>query len=42
MNNGRNIPESSSCTATYHPSQKVSNLDEPYMQDTAGEVGTSS
>ena len=29
-------------TATYIPSQKLSKLDEPDMQDTAGEVGTSS
>ena len=28
----------SSCTATYHPSWKLSNLDEPDMRDTAGEV----
>ena len=34
-------PQSSSCTATYHPSWKVSKLDEPDMQDTAGDVGTS-
>ena len=31
----------SSCTATYHPSRKLSKLDEPDMWDTAGEVGTS-
>ena len=30
------------CTATYHSSQKLPKLDEPDMQDTAGEVGTSS
>ena len=35
-------PQSSSCTATYHPSRKLSKLDEPDMRDTAGEVGTSS
>ena len=35
-------PQSSSCTAIYHPSRKISKLDEPDMQDTAGEVGTSS
>ena len=35
-------PQSSSYTATYHPSRKLSKLDEPDMQDTAGEVGTSS
>ena len=28
----------SSCTATYHPSRKLSKLDEPDMQDTAGEI----
>ena len=28
--------------ATYHPSQKLSKLDELDMQDTAGEEGTSS
>ena len=35
-------PQSSSCTATYHPSRKLSRLDGPDMQNTAGEVGTSS
>ena len=35
-------PQSSSCTATYHPSWKLLKLDEPDTQDTAGEVGTSS
>ena len=39
---GGNIPQSSSCMATYHPSWKLSKLDEPDMRDTAGEVGTSS
>ena len=29
-------------TATYHPSQKLSKLDEPDMRDAAGEVGTNS
>ena len=29
-------------TATCLPSRKLSKLDEPYMQDTAGEAGTSS
>ena len=33
---------SNSNTATYHPSQKLSKLDEPDMQNTAGEAGTSS
>ena len=32
--------QNSSCTATYHPSRKLSKLDEPDMRDTAGEVGT--
>ena len=35
-------PQSSSCTATYHPSRKLSKLDELDMCDTAGEVGTNS
>ena len=35
---GGNTPQSSSYTATYHPSRKQSKLDEPDMQDTAGEV----
>ena len=35
-------PQSSSCTATYHPSRKLSKLDELYIWDTAGEVGTNS
>ena len=34
---GNNV---SSCTATYHPSQKLFKLDEPDMRDTAGEVRT--
>ena len=34
--------QSSSCTATYHPSRKLSKLDEPDIRDTAGEVETSS
>ena len=33
---------SSCCTATYIPSRKLLNLDETDMQDTAGDVGTSS
>ena len=37
-----NTLQSSSRTATFHPSRKSSKLDEPDMQDTAGEVGTSS
>ena len=39
---GDNTPQSSSYMATYHPSRKLSKLDEPDMQDTVGEVGTSS
>ena len=38
----RQHPQSSSCMVTYHPSRKLSKLDEPGMRDTAGEVGTSS
>ena len=34
-------PQSSCCIATYH-SRKLSKLDEPDMQDPAGEVGTNS
>ena len=33
-----NTPQNSSYTATYHLSQKLSKLDKPDMQDTAGEV----
>ena len=36
------IQQNSNCTATYNPSRKLSQLDEPDMWDTAGEVGTSS
>ena len=36
------IERTTICTATYHPSRKLSKLDEPDMQDTAGEAGTSS
>ena len=39
---GGSTPQSSSYTATYHSSRKLSKLDEPDMQDTAGEIGTSS
>ena len=34
-----NTLQSSSCTTTDHPSRKLSKLDEPDMQDTAGEIG---
>ena len=39
-NAGGNIPQDSSCTATCLLSRKL--LDEPNMQDTAGEAGTNS
>ena len=39
---GSNTLQSSSCPATYYPSPKLSKLDETVMQDTAGEVGSSS
>ena len=39
---GDNTPQSSSYTATNHPSRKLSKSDEPDTRDTAGEVGTSS
>ena len=39
---GGNTTQSSSYTANSHPSWKLSKLDEPDMQDTAGEVATSS
>ena len=32
--------QNSSCTATYHPPRKLSKLDKPDMQHTAGEVWT--
>ena len=35
-------PQNSSYTATYHPSRKLSKLDEQDMRDTAGEVGMDS
>ena len=35
-------PQISSCTATYHPSRKLSELDEPDMWDTARQIGTNS
>ena len=39
---GGNDPQSPNCTATYLPLWKLSKLDEPDMQDIAGEAGTSS
>ena len=41
-NPGGNTRQSSNCTDTYLPSRKLFKLDEPDMQDTTGEVGTSS
>ena len=38
---GSSTPQSSSCTATYNPSQKTIKLNKPDMWDTTGEVGTS-
>ena len=32
-------PQSSSYTVTYHPTRKLLKLDEPDMQDTAGDAG---
>ena len=37
-----NTPQNTNYTATYLPSRKLSKLDEPDMQDTAGEAGMSS
>ena len=37
-----NTPQDTNCTATCLLSRKLSKLDEPDMQDTAGETGTSS
>ena len=39
---GSNTPQSTNYTATCLPSQKLSKLDRPDTQDTAGEAGTSS
>ena len=39
---GETTLQSSSCTATYHLSRKLSELDEPDTRDTTGEVGTTS
>ena len=38
----RQDPTKQNYTATYVPSRKLSNLDEPHVQDTAGEAGMSS
>ena len=39
---GGSTPQSSGCMVTYYPSWKLSKLDQPDMQSTAGEIGTSS
>ena len=39
---GGNTPQGTNYTATFLPSRKLSKLDEPDMQDTAGEAGMSS
>ena len=39
---GGNTQQSSSYTPTDHPPRKLSKLDKPDTQDTAGEVGTKS
>ena len=39
---GGSTPQSSSRTASYHPSRKLSKLDEPDMRDSTGEVRTNS
>ena len=38
---GDSTPQNNNCTATYHPSRKLSKLDEPNTRGTAREVGTS-
>ena len=38
---GGNTPQNSSCMTTYHPSRKLSKLDEPDVRDTA-EIGKNS
>ena len=39
---GANTPQGTNYKATCLPPRKLSKLDEPDMQDTAGEAGTSS
>ena len=39
---GSNTPQDTNYTATYLPLRELSKLDEPDMQDPAGEAGTSS
>ena len=41
-NAGSNTPQDTNYTATCLPSRKLPKLDEPDMQDTAGEAETSS
>ena len=41
-NSGSNIPQNSSCTATYHPSRRQSKLNEQDTQNIAGGVRTNS
>ena len=41
-NTGGNTKQGTNYTATCLPSRKLSKLDEPDMQDTAGEASTSS
>ena len=41
-NPGGNTPQDTNCTATCHLSRKLFKLDEPDMQDTAGEAGMNS
>ena len=38
---GGNTPQGTNYTATCLPSRKLSKVDKPDMQDTAGEAGTS-
>ncbi len=40
--NANNTPQGTNCTATCPLSRKLFKLDEPDMQDTAGEAGTNS
>ena len=39
---GGNTPQDTNCTVTCLLSRKLSKLDEPDMEDTAGEAGTNS
>ena len=42
LRNVSKTPQSSSCMASNYPSRKLSKLDDPDMQETAGEVSASS